>query len=370
MQRSIHSEFSAQTELPKLSVIVPVYNAAGKIEKCIDSVLKQKFSDFELLLIDDGSTDNTAEICLRYAEKDRRVRYLKKENSGPLHARIAGIEKSCAEYITFCDADDYYSTDKAFDIMYNSMAKFGCQALQFAFYRKFNHIKVGSKQVYAPLVIDNQDEFLEKEYPKFMCSFWDESHLTPSVWNKVYHRSLLKNLPVLEDTDRFFFGEDMLLNLFLLKDCTSFLFIPDKLYVYQENVGLNGSFSARTMFDLDILKKYQLQFIEQQNHAKKDTILTNYFVEIVGWLLSYVQRGLSHIEEEELLELVQSILNLPSFKIASEYYQERSHIHWLPANLIRNRNPEEYIKSARELNGKPSLKNNIALFIRKVVYKI
>ncbi|MBE7064953.1 MAG: glycosyltransferase family 2 protein [Ruminococcaceae bacterium] len=370
MQKSVHSELSAQIELPKLSVIIPVYNAAGKIEKCIASVLKQKFSDFELLLIDDGSTDNTAEICLLYAEKDKRVRYFKKENGGPFQARIVGFENSCGTYVTTCDADDYYANDKAFGIMYNSIVKSGCQALQFAFYRKFNHIKVGRRQVSAPLVIDNQDEFLEKEYPKLMCSFWDESHLTPSVWNKVYHRSLLKNLPVLEDTDKFFFGEDMLLNLFLLKDCTSFLLIPDKLYVYQENVGLNGSFSTRTMFDLDILKKYQLRFIEQQNHAKKDTILTNYFVEIVGWLLSYVQQGLSHIEEEELLELVRSILDLPRFKIASEYYQERSHIHWLPADLIRNRNPEEYIKSAREACRNSSLKNNIALFIRKIIYKI
>lgn len=90
-----------------ISVIVPVYNVEKYLNECIDSILSQTYENFELLLIDDGSTDTSSEICKSYLEKDSRIRYFRKENGGLSDARNYGIERANGEYITFIDSDDY-----------------------------------------------------------------------------------------------------------------------------------------------------------------------------------------------------------------------------------------------------------------------
>ncbi|MFA7615942.1 MAG: glycosyltransferase family 2 protein [Weeksellaceae bacterium] len=91
----------------KLSVIIPVYNSEKYLDKCIDSVLSQSFIDFELLLINDGSTDNSGNICDEYAQKDKRVKVFHQQNKGVSTARNIGIEKSNGEWLTFIDSDDW-----------------------------------------------------------------------------------------------------------------------------------------------------------------------------------------------------------------------------------------------------------------------
>ncbi len=91
---------------PKISVIVPVYNTAQYLPRCIDSILSQSFTDFELLLIDDGSTDNSGSICDANAEKDSRVRVFHKENGGVSSARNIGLDEANGEWVCFVDSDD------------------------------------------------------------------------------------------------------------------------------------------------------------------------------------------------------------------------------------------------------------------------
>ena len=91
----------------KISVIVPVYNTEKYLNKCLDSILAQTFTDFELLLIDDGSTDNSGKICDEYAAKDNRVKVFHKENGGVSRARNLGLDNASGEYLSFIDSDDY-----------------------------------------------------------------------------------------------------------------------------------------------------------------------------------------------------------------------------------------------------------------------
>lgn len=92
---------------PKISVIVPVYNAEQYLHRCIDSILAQTFTDFELLLIDDGSKDNSGDICDGYAMKDERVRVFHKKKGGVSSARNLGLDNAKGEWVSFVDADDY-----------------------------------------------------------------------------------------------------------------------------------------------------------------------------------------------------------------------------------------------------------------------
>ena len=104
---------------PKISVIAPVYNAEKTLRRCIDSILRQTFEDFELILINDGSKDQSGDICDEYAAKDFRVKAIHKPNGGVSSARNAGLDIAIGEYIAFADSDDYVSSEWLFDFIKN-----------------------------------------------------------------------------------------------------------------------------------------------------------------------------------------------------------------------------------------------------------
>ncbi|MDT6814838.1 glycosyltransferase, partial [Enterococcus faecium] len=95
----------------EISIIVPVYKVEKYLRKCVDSILAQTFTDFEVILVDDGSPDNSGKICDEYAEKDNRVRVIHKENGGLSSARNAGIDVARGKYLGFVDSDDYIDED-------------------------------------------------------------------------------------------------------------------------------------------------------------------------------------------------------------------------------------------------------------------
>lgn len=106
-----------------VSVIIPVYNVEKYLRECIDSVLAQTYTDFELLLIDDGSTDSSGAICDKYAEQDSRVKVFHKPNGGVSSARNLGLDNAKGEYLIFLDADDYWCELTAMEQMYNVAVK-------------------------------------------------------------------------------------------------------------------------------------------------------------------------------------------------------------------------------------------------------
>lgn len=103
--------FNTITKAPEISVIVPVYNSGKYLRECIDSILAQTFSDFELILIDDGSTDDSPAICDEYAARDHRIHVIHQPNSGVSAARNAGIEAAKGQWIMFVDSDDMIKPD-------------------------------------------------------------------------------------------------------------------------------------------------------------------------------------------------------------------------------------------------------------------
>ena len=106
--------------MPKVSVIVPVYNAEKYLQECVDSILRQTLTDLELILVDDGSTDSSPAICDRYAEQDARVQVIHKPNGRAASARNAGLRAASGEYVAFVDSDDWISPE-----MYEKMLETG-----------------------------------------------------------------------------------------------------------------------------------------------------------------------------------------------------------------------------------------------------
>lgn len=176
------------------SVIVPVYQAEKYLNKCVDSILRQSFTDFELILVDDGSKDSCPEICDRYAEADARVRVIHKENEKLVAARNTGIRAASGEYVCYVDADDYVTDNwletiaKQIDsspsrpdiVAFGSARDFGdhteriIKTVPDGFYDK----KRLENELYPVLVSDR------RYYPGKACIY-------TSAWNKVYKRELL-----------------------------------------------------------------------------------------------------------------------------------------------------------------------------------
>ena len=112
-----------KVSLPKISVIIPVYNVENHLHRCIESIISQSFTDFELILVDDGSNDNSGNICDSYSGKDNRIISVHQLNQGPSVARNRGIKESKGDYILFIDSDDYIDLDY-FQVLYDNKTDF------------------------------------------------------------------------------------------------------------------------------------------------------------------------------------------------------------------------------------------------------
>ena len=104
-----------------LSVIIPVYNVEKYLHQCIDSVLRQTYNDYEVILVDDGTPDNSGKICDEYAKKDIRITVIHKTNGGISSARNAGLDIATGDYIMFVDSDDYLCDDNCFQKLFNKI---------------------------------------------------------------------------------------------------------------------------------------------------------------------------------------------------------------------------------------------------------
>lgn len=124
---------------PTISVIIPVYNADQTLSVCIESILAQEFDDWEVILIDDGSSDNSAQICKQYEAKDRRIHYFYKVNGGVSSARNLGLEKARGEWLTFIDSDDQIEPHY-FDLPESSKSDFVLQQWRFSTRKNYEDI--------------------------------------------------------------------------------------------------------------------------------------------------------------------------------------------------------------------------------------
>lgn len=185
---------------PKLSIIMPVYNAENHLQRCLDSVFKQTFTDFEVILVNDGSKDNTAQVCERNAERDDRVKVVHKENGGTSSARNAGIEIALSEYIGFVDSDDWLDPEM-YQNMYTKAVKYGVDLVISDHRRVFED---GSFfEVRQPIregYYDKSD--MIKEY--FPCLLMrDDIDYPPTIsnWACLFRRKLLTDNEIWYDTE-------------------------------------------------------------------------------------------------------------------------------------------------------------------------
>lgn len=170
---------------PKVSVIIPVYNVERYLPRCLDSVLAQTFTDFEVLCVDDSSPDNSAEILAQYAKQDKRIKIIKQENQGLSGARNTGIKAAQGEYIYFLDSDDCIHP-QTLEILYHFITKYKAEIVSCDFAKNDTSVPLFEKIDISTIpseTTDNPLHFNKKGYP-----------LHISACTKLYKRSCLNNL--------------------------------------------------------------------------------------------------------------------------------------------------------------------------------
>ncbi len=206
-----------------ISIIVPVFKAETFINRCVDSILAQSFSNFELILIDDGSPDRCPEICDEYSKKDKRIRVIHKTNAGVSAARNTGIKVAKGKWLMFCDSDDYVSSNWC-EKMYNS-------AIMFPNSWIVSNIFSVDKNNNCHVLIEKNIESKDLDYKKVF-----DERISGAMWNKIFSRIKIINNKIQFD-ENMSVGEDVLFNVeYFEKCCNSITYIHEPLYFYNENL--------------------------------------------------------------------------------------------------------------------------------------
>lgn len=215
----------------KITVIVPVYNVENYLNKCLDSLINQTYKNLEIIVINDGSTDNSGEICQEYAQKDNRIIYVEQENGGLSDARNAGLERMTGSYVTFVDSDDWVEPNYV-EVLHNKLI--GYQAdIAIGNYYSYNedeamyYFHVNSESYYEKLY-DNISIFENLYDAKQMKSF-----SLISAWGKLYKSELFDYIRF----DKGKLGEDGYINQKLYLLVQKVIYINQGLYAYRQRSG-------------------------------------------------------------------------------------------------------------------------------------
>lgn len=212
----------------KISIIIPVYNVEKYLNECIDSLLKQSYTDFELLLIDDGSKDKSGEICDYYATIDNRVCAFHKENGGPVSACNIGLENATGEYIAFIDADDFVDKDYL-----QSMADVLKPNTDIVFTNFIRYINDNSLNNYKINKLPEGEHSINYSFLDDVI-YSHEEKLAVVRWGKLIRASIAKEAAKY-CTDKVFIGEDYQYYVALMLNSKFIVVLDDYKYYYRCN---------------------------------------------------------------------------------------------------------------------------------------
>lgn len=235
-------------ETPLISIVVPIYNIEKEIQRCVDSILAQTYTNLEIILVDDGSTDNSGNVIDNIAKKDNRIIVVHKENGGVTRARMEGVKRAAGEWIGFVDGDD--------DIEPNMYEKLLNNALK-------NNVDIShcGYQMVFPNRVDyyyNTGKIVEQDNITGLKDLLEGSFVEPGLWNKVYRKKLfidLLNNDVMDLNIKN--NEDVLMNYYLFKKARRSIYLDfcPYHYIVRSTSAANKPLNRNQLYDpINVLK--------------------------------------------------------------------------------------------------------------------
>ncbi|MBE5958646.1 MAG: glycosyltransferase family 2 protein [Lachnospiraceae bacterium] len=252
---------------PIISIIVPVYKVEKYLNKCVDSVLNQTFTDFELILVDDGSPDKCPKICDDYAQKDNRIVVIHKKNGGLSDARNSGLEIAKGEFIAFLDSDDYAASDM-YEKLYKQITENNAD-MAICNYIHVEETEDGIKELEKYQVpcnkSYNREQFIEellKEHGGYFVP----------VWNKLYRKYLFEGLRFPKGK----INEDEFVIHHIVQKCNKIICISDKLHYYLHREGsimTNNNWVKRMDYGEALIDRYHFAKKNKYEQWRKHTAI-------------------------------------------------------------------------------------------------
>lgn len=289
-----------------VSIIVPIYNVEKYLKRCLDSILSQSYKNIEIILIDDGSKDNSGLICDNYAAIDKRVKVIHQKNSGVSVARNVGLAHSKGEYIAFVDSDDYISQSFVEKSILNMLENKSDIII-------FNFIEDhGNKTVKRPLKIENC-----RDYKDFLVGIlWD--HIPSYPWNKFYKRYLWDNVKYPENMN----FEDLAIMPEIFLKANNICYIDEYLYYYNccNNNSITNRISSKNKYGMFISFYNRCKIVESMklNNIKEYCMCRSVKSAVTAYGLNTYDEELLDEQIKILREYLKNI-DISKLKIGIKY---------------------------------------------------
>ena len=288
----------------KISIIVPVYNNEKYIVKCIESIINQDYKEWELILINNGSTDKSKEICEKYIKEDERIILVNSINNGPSGARNKGLELATGDYCMFVDGDDYIEKD-TLSTLAKELEKNDFQIIIYGNYNDVfsngQYIENGENK-YRECEFNNNDEF--KKIYIDLCN----NYLINQVWNKIYKKSFIDEVGT-KFPQGVSYSEDLIFNIKLYKNLNRGKVINKSFYHYVNHKGdsLCSTFNVNKYRDM----KYVYMTIEEEVKGWNNQLvdyLGNTFIKDINIYINSMYNSDCALENNEKRTLVEEII--------------------------------------------------------------
>ena len=266
---------------PAISIIVPVYNAEKYLRRCIDSILSQSLTDFELILIDDGSTDRSPHICDEYATRDKRIKLIHKKNAGVSAARNNGIDMASGDYLVFIDGDDWIASNML-EIMYKNIQKEKPDIINFNAYK---HIEGKNIEKFLKRLHTSKIELLKIQYPSRKEAI---IKIYLKDYEKVLQLKTIYEIQILNYGGYISFSKKIKRNRFFLITCflgLFFLYFLSHVIFEVEVIHTDKDLRILLLEELEQhgIKKYQFtKSFKEVEEIKKEII--NKYRDTIEWL--------------------------------------------------------------------------------------
>ena len=306
---------------PKISIIIPFYNVENYIEKCIKSVKNQTFTDFECILIDDESPDNSKQIAEKLIENDSRFKIISQLNKGLGGARNTGLDNAKGEWVVFLDSDDYWERD-FLQIMYEKATKYKADIIVC----RYKSISPSGEEVGLNVLLSEGIYTEKKLLLEFMLSF-------PTAWNKLYKRELWKTIRFPEKL----YYEDLGTIFQLVFNAERIGFIDDALICYNLREGsITKHFSKRQLSDKIAIFSIIKQKLEEKGVENKDGVLKYvYLLHIIYLTCCDVIQFNTEVTKKKLFEELQKTWDKKYFSPKS-IWQVRKKLGVIKTFLLLN----------------------------------
>lgn len=298
---------------PLISLIIPCYNAEQTLEKCLNSVIQQSYKNLEIIIINDGSTDKTAEICDAYKNKDSRIIVFTQDNSGVSKARNKGIKAATGEYICFVDSDDWVEPNYCYELYNLLITEKADIAVVEAIYEDIYGNVVYEKPTSCQKVFDGK---------KALALLLEDKIIQSHPWGKIYKAYFLKNVSFPEDLKSF---EDYSTLFKIFDKAVKVVKSNDKLYHYvQHDDSLSHNLSPETAyyFYLAIMEVYKFwqNTTQQENQENITKNIIRKLLMVLKRILRNTTKEEMQTEKEKIRQSFKLFLKYPAKYIGTDYY--------------------------------------------------